>query len=324
MEQLQSCDHLRVNPCYSTIRRVWYNSTGRKKLININSIANLKNNSTNGKISHKSAKKIITRINWLHTVAKNKRSFNPKYKSNYWWKINMVTLTLPDKQQGSDQAVKRKLLNTLLLTLKRKFSLLHYIWKAEKQGNGNIHFHIATDVFIPYQALRYEWNNICELNGYNIITKNGNNANSVDIHSMQKVKNAIAYMVKYFCKEEQEKEKVKGDIWNCSKSLSVLNAVDIPIDYELNNKLIDESAGKNIYMKESKWCTIIYNNMVDMCNLFLEVELAIKKYINLQWEQLEKNIRGSTLPQKKICNTLLICSTTLSTTVQKSQLSFHF
>ena len=284
--------------------------------MSLNSLINLQKNNPHGTISKKANSKIITRINWLHTIAKNKRTFNPKYKSNYWWKCNLITLTLPSAQTHTDVEIKRKLLNAFFTAAKRKWNVVHYIWKSEKQRNGNIHFHIACEVFIPYQELQSTWNNICLEHGYNIITKKGTQANSTDVHSMQKIKNAIAYMAKYLCKNEEQKNLIEGKIWGCSNSLSVLNAIEIPIDYELNNQLVDNSFGKKIFMKEFKWCTLIYNTMIEMACTFDRVAEEIKKYIHLQWDNLKNKKQKIIANTNNLCNNFYNSSTTQSQILQ--------
>ncbi|GAH86291.1 unnamed protein product, partial [marine sediment metagenome] len=41
-----------------------------------------------------------------------------------------------------------------------------YVWRAEKQENGNIHFHFIVDNFIPWNELRNTWNRIQQNLGY--------------------------------------------------------------------------------------------------------------------------------------------------------------
>ncbi len=297
MEQLISCEHLRVSPTYSTIRNVFYNGKFRKKLMNQKSLLNLKSNENNGTLSKKAQSKIALRINWLHAIAKNKRTFNPKYKSNYWWKLNMVTLTLPSKQNSADTLVKRKLLNTFLLNAKRKWKLQHYVWRAEPQLNGNIHFHLITDVFIPWLELRTEWNQLCSFYGYNSVTVNGNQANSVDIHSLNKVKNVIAYAIKYLAVNDKSARKIHGKLWNCSKSLSVLNGIDIPMDYDLHQRIWEMKENKLIKIYPYEWVSLIQNSMVTLANECEFIGKKIKEYIAFQWNSLREQ------KQKIITNT---------------------
>jgi hypothetical protein len=62
------------------------------------------------------------------------------------------------------------------MILKQKYNVKLYLWVAEPQVNGNIHFHILIDKFIenvpePKYAkvpleLTKEWNRILDLYGY--------------------------------------------------------------------------------------------------------------------------------------------------------------
>ena len=62
--------------------------------------------------------------------------------------LNFLTLTLPAKQIYSDQLVKRYCLNRFLRALKYIKPNINYIWRCEKQENGNIHFHVTLDKYI--------------------------------------------------------------------------------------------------------------------------------------------------------------------------------
>lgn len=80
--------------------------------------------------------------------------------------LKMITLTLASKQDHSDNTIRKELLNQFLTELREKYSLKNYIWKAEKQKNGNIHFHILIDIFISYVEIRQIWNRIQNKLGY--------------------------------------------------------------------------------------------------------------------------------------------------------------
>jgi hypothetical protein len=63
---------------------------------------------------------------------------------------------------------------------------LSYIWTAEVQENGNIHFHILVDQpFIPVQWLVEVW---------------GQAANSVNVKRISNQEHAVRYMLKYMSK----------------------------------------------------------------------------------------------------------------------------
>lgn len=150
-------------------------------------------------------------------------------------KVGFVTLTLASKQIHSDNEIKSKLLNQLLVELRKHYSVDIYVWKAEKQKNGNLHFHILTDKFIPYKDLRERWNRIQNKLGY-VDRSVSKNPNSTDIHTLYKDKkgseniNDVAmYIAKYMSKsenpdhldkEQKNKLKVEGRLWFVSQKIS--------------------------------------------------------------------------------------------------------
>src|SRR5690606_30217452 len=172
------------------------------------------------------------------------------YKSQPY--LTFLTTTLPAKQVHTDKVIKRAFtlfLENLVKTYKVKF----YLWKAEAQANGNIHFHVLIDRFVEHTTVRRLWNAQMERLGYvktyakNMIEKgfvynqnskksrelqhldyllnkkNGfNNPNSTDIHSLKGIKNVAGYMIKYMTKNEENKRPILGRLWGCSRNIKFL------------------------------------------------------------------------------------------------------
>jgi hypothetical protein len=164
------------------------------------------NNKSYGIMSYKGSSNINNKIDWMLLITKEKDAPQQKFSSNYKWKINMLTLTLSSKQVHSDKVIKSRLLNHFLVILHRTFEVKNFIWRAETQANGNVHFHIITDVFIPYKLAQWHWNKIQNKLGYIDKFKNvyGNKTpNSIDIHSIKKVKHLGKYLSKYVSKNSQ-------------------------------------------------------------------------------------------------------------------------
>ena len=68
-----------------------------------------------------------------------------------------ITLTLPSAQDCTDAEANKILLQPFLDKC-RKFGLLsNYVWRAEKQKNGNVHYHVITDSFAHYSLFRRIW-----------------------------------------------------------------------------------------------------------------------------------------------------------------------
>jgi hypothetical protein len=119
-----------------------------------------------GYLSDAACKKLRKKVNFMVYVSKYKIHV-PSFDKDYFkFDINLITLDLPSKQVHSDQFLKRHCLQVFIQYMERHFKMDTYIWKAEAQENGNIHFHITANVFIPYMTIRDVWNRILEKYGY--------------------------------------------------------------------------------------------------------------------------------------------------------------
>lgn len=123
-------------------------------------------NKPQGLISKKAKENIETAVDWLLYLADEKKSFCNKKGSLFKFKATFITLTLSSEQIHSDNEIKASLLNQFLIEAKKKWHISNYIWRAESQHNGNIHFHILCDKFVPWAELRYLWNRIQNKLGY--------------------------------------------------------------------------------------------------------------------------------------------------------------
>ncbi|MEY2830892.1 MAG: hypothetical protein RLZZ574_150 [Cyanobacteriota bacterium] len=135
-----------------------------------------------------------------------------------------ITLTLSSTQIHCDLILKRELLNHFIIDCSRNYGLVDYIWKAEIQKNGNLHFHLLTPNFIPHEELRANWNKIQDKLGYvqrSLNFKENKNPNSTDIHSLKKIKDVIAYTGKYMSKDGTGRP-ICGKSWGCSDRIQKL------------------------------------------------------------------------------------------------------
>lgn len=194
------------------------------------------NNFHNGKISIVAKRKISRSLDYLLFLAKPKKLPNAPHGKHYSFRLSFATLTLSSPQVHSDQEIKSQLLNQFFIEMSRKWKVPAYIWKAEKQENGRIHFHIVTSRFIPWNELRNTWNRIQQKLGYvtryredrELWHRDGfhydprysprwdrqaqltayrkglrtdwDNPNSVDVHSVQHVGNVASYLRKEIAK----------------------------------------------------------------------------------------------------------------------------
>lgn len=160
-------------------------------------------NRAHGLLSFKANKRVSRAIDWMIYLSKEKPLPVKNGRTDIKFKLNFITLTLSSPQIHTDNVIKSQLLNQFLTELRTKFNCTNYFWRAESQSNGRIHFHVCTDVFIPWRVLRSSWNRIQDKLGYvqRYTAKTGkSDPNSTDIHAINKVKNLASYLSKYCSK----------------------------------------------------------------------------------------------------------------------------
>lgn len=230
----------------------------------------LRKNSPGGEISRKAERRISQAIDWLLWLTDEKEFLNRKTKRLVRFKLNFVTLTLASRQIHSDNEIKSKLLNNFLTVARQKWGCVHYVWRAEAQKNGNIHFHIVFDKFIPWNEIRNSWNRIQNILGYvdRFKAKHGNKTpNSTDIHSIYKLRNIAAYLGKYIAKNSPHRL-IGGKLWGLSQSLSRMRSAQVMADGQVwdeflhlketfSQKVKDERYFSCIYTKVNDWCKVV-------------------------------------------------------------------
>lgn len=213
-----------------------YLGEGSRKNIADSSLKNLKNNQHRGTLSIPAQRRLRKTIGWFLLKVRNKWRTKANPNPDISKKIGFVTLTLPSTQIHSDNVIKANCLNHFLIELSSKFGVKDYVWRAEKQKNGNIHFHILIDKWIPYLSIRKIWNRITDKLDYvkEFAKKhNHSNPNSTDVHNLKKVKNIYNYISKY-CSKVNDSQAIQGRIWFASSSLSNISNLTTDIDCELH------------------------------------------------------------------------------------------
>lgn len=94
---------------------------------------------------------------WIRSIMLYRAEVKRKYDPGRAYPV-FVTLTLPSKQQHTDAEINRKILQPFLIRLKRDYEIENYFWRAEAQENGNVHYHILVDRYIPKRYLQLTWN----------------------------------------------------------------------------------------------------------------------------------------------------------------------
>jgi hypothetical protein len=261
-------------------RIITWNSFEGLEIKNRN-INGLKLNNPNAALSQKGSKRLNNAINWLVHLSKHQQVNDGRLKSKFNFQINFITLSLPSQQiksyklpcgkeifkndytkfipahninfgsftyEYSDKWIKSNLLNQFLTELRQKYKSVCYVWKAETQQNGNIHFHITTNKYIYLGELRTMWNRILDKTNFisryqdrfknmsfddyylyrnrfqSVSSKkcmkayeygvrtNWLDPNSTDIHAVNNIRDIAAYLSKYFRKGYEAYTNKRGNV----------------------------------------------------------------------------------------------------------------
>lgn len=182
-----------------------------------------------GTLSESQVKKCRKAIECMISTVFFSRDKKVDYKTQQY--LAFVTLTLPVKQFHSDKEL-RKAQTRYIENLQKTYNVKHYVWKAEAQKNGNIHFHLLIDRWIDWTVHRKLWNKQLDKLGYidKYQEKHGDrNPNTIDVHSLKKdkkgrkMKNIGNYIIKYMTKREFGKRAIIGKIWGCANPTKKLD-----------------------------------------------------------------------------------------------------
>jgi hypothetical protein len=203
-----------------------YQRTGASKFISLRS-TNLqaqRQHAYNGAFSPSAKKRLTKAITLLVQCAKKRWLYNEVSKRMTLHHLSFITLTVSDPEKKlSGKEAYQKLLSHFIAWLRRTKKVNTYIWKAELQKNGQIHYHITTPAFINYQEIRDKWNNLQRKAGLldkYALAKGHYDANSTDIHAVHNINDLSAYLIKYIVKQTQNADDLGGKVWDCSENLS--------------------------------------------------------------------------------------------------------
>lgn len=156
-----------------------------------------------GTLTEHSRKRLMAAVDILIQKNPKRRIYNPISETYHDFNINFTTLTISSTRNLSAREAYDTLLVKYLRYMRDKYNLREYVWKAELQERGQIHYHICGNEFIPWQVIRWKWNSLQKqaglLNDYAREHKHFN-PNSVDIHSVENEEDLLGYVSKEICK----------------------------------------------------------------------------------------------------------------------------
>lgn len=128
-----------------------------------------------------------------------------------------------------------KCLNKFLTVLRKRYGNFMYVWVAEKQDNGNIHFHVIQNRRFPIKTINALWvlqqynaglshdvlpyEKLTALYYSNDFGHISNFLNPVDIKKVQTEQGLAAYLTNYVTKNNQY---FHCAVWHCNRAVSAL------------------------------------------------------------------------------------------------------
>lgn len=275
---------------------------------------NLLNNKVKGRMSDKAIKRVKSAIQWLLFRSKPKRVWNHQQQKSFFFRLNFITLTLPSTQVHSDSEIVSTCLSNFLNQCRTNPKFNDYIWRAESQENGNIHFHITTSTYFPKEQIQQWWNQSVNLLGYVdrfFLKHNHRNPPSTQIRKVKHVRKLAAYLSSYMAKNISyypigELRKIKGETVAVLYDGIYLKSFEegnkeskIKVDTELYHK-------EEAYKKEGQIIGTLLSGYIRpvTCKLW-SCNQAISKskpmivdHADIQWSAIRKIIQSNEL--KKI------------------------
>ena len=174
-----------------------------------------------------------------------------------------ITLTYPTENSLPATHCHREHLNHFLISLKRMGNR-NYIWRAELQKNGNLHYHIFGDTYVDKKRLQTVWNNIIE--GDNFITNfaakhHHRNPPTTRIDAVNDILKATSYISKYMTKTSHQSSQLIGKFWGLSDSLKNIKSYE-ETGYDRDetvNSVLNSQDFKEV-IKINDFCSIITLN----------------------------------------------------------------
>lgn len=278
-------------------------------------------NSHHGQVSKIAKRKITRALDYLVYLSQPKKLPHTLHGKGLSFRLNFITLTLSSEQIHTDHEIMSRVFRPFLMALNRNWKVHNYVWRAERQASGGIHYHIVTDRFIPWNELRNVWNRCQQNLGY--VTRYRENQvlwheqgfrcreelvaqwprskqikayregqlhdwqspNSTDVHSLKLINNVKAYFIKYMTKSGQSSN-IVGHLWGCSAQLSRISGAQVDIYNKIDQDLDKIHNDRSIKTFTSDFFTIIFITILQLTRLgCTEMLLIWEEYISTEFSE---------------------------------------
>lgn len=241
-----------------------------KQYATIEKINEEKKKNYTGKMSAAAQRRVSKKILcWYTGCDMYNKGFNIKLEKDKK-KLVFVTLTLSATQFTSDLEVKKQLLKPFIRFLREKKGCRNWLYKCERQKNGNIHFHLIIDKYIDKKEIQEAWNRLQEKEGYlaEYQQKYGKlNAPSTEIKLVRNQEQCERYVAKYVAKNDED-AKIEGAVWSSSTSVATLDFFNFAETEEVT-EAINEACVKNEIRYYKNDTFVIYYCQPYQIDLFL-------------------------------------------------------
>ena len=247
-----------------------------------------------GRLTQGARKRLARAVTLLCQAVKPKWVRNPLTGQYHYHKLSFVTLTVPTVKMLSAKQAYKLLLAPFLDWLRKTKGVTTYIWKAELTERGQIHYHLTTPDFIPWDEIRRVWNR--QLHDAGLLDEYAKqhghfNPNSTDIHETRQVKNMSNYLIKELGKninarrnkarkmvdsliqagelpadqrqqfiDEYTGDEVRtdGKLWDCSNNLAGAKYFAVPLKEDTEKILRQYKKSGNVRVIGGDWWEVIY------------------------------------------------------------------
>lgn len=247
-----------------------------------------------GRLTDGARKRLMQAITLLCQASRPRWVRNPQTGTYQYHRLSFITLTVSSTKNLTARKAYQLLLAPFLDWLRKTEKVTTYIWKAELQRRGQIHYHITTPAFIPWERIRATWNRLQHAAGLldEYAKKHGHfNPNSTDIHETRGVKNMASYLAKELAKNinatrnharkmvdsliqageipadkrEQfideytgQELKTDGKIWDCSNNLAGIKYYAVPLSYDQEKILTQLKKANQVRVISGDFWEVIY------------------------------------------------------------------
>lgn len=216
-----------------------YNRGWQNKFENRNQLIRVKQKAYSGDITVGARKRMSKAITLMSQITKPKWIHNPVNNKMTLHRFSFVTLTVSNDVLLTAREGYDLLLQHFLQWLRRTKEVELYVWKAEFQKRGQLHYHLVFPDWIHYKEIRDKWNDLQKNAGLldKYAKKYGHfNPNSTDIHETKGVNNMKQYIMK-----EMGKSANANRLQAIAIADSLIKAGELPEDKKA--QAIDEYAG---------------------------------------------------------------------------------